>query len=82
MTLLNFSEWPWYHSRVRFLIGYVVPGFIDIHAHWGGFGTQYPATSWEHETFLAYGITTLHKYVLDHIYSLTRNPCCFQSQRR
>lgn len=41
-----------------------MPGFIDVHAHWGGFGTRYPATSWEHETFLAYGVTTLHKYVM------------------
>jgi cytosine/adenosine deaminase-related metal-dependent hydrolase len=43
--------------------GFVVPGFIDVHAHWNGFGTLYPAKSWEMETFLAYGVTTLHKYV-------------------
>ena len=43
--------------------GYVVPGFIDVHAHWNGMGEQYPARSWELETFLAYVVTTLHKYV-------------------
>lgn len=41
--------------------GFIVPGFIDVHAHWNGFYTRYPAKSWEHETFLAYGVTTLHK---------------------
>lgn len=45
------------------MLGYVVPGFIDVHAHWNGFETMYPARSWELETFLAYGVTTLHKYV-------------------
>ncbi|CDO68900.1 hypothetical protein BN946_scf185000.g43 [Trametes cinnabarina] len=40
--------------------GYVVPGFIDVHAHWNGFDTTHPARSWEMETFLAYGVTTLH----------------------
>ncbi|KAF8061652.1 hypothetical protein FPV67DRAFT_1673271 [Lyophyllum atratum] len=40
--------------------GFVVPGFIDVHAHWGGFNDRYPAKSWEMETFLAYGVTTLH----------------------
>ncbi|KAG0706559.1 hypothetical protein DFH29DRAFT_901726 [Suillus ampliporus] len=40
--------------------GYVVPGFIDAHAHWSGTGDKYPATSWEMQTFLAYGVTTLH----------------------
>ncbi|KAH9915780.1 uncharacterized protein BXZ73DRAFT_92563 [Epithele typhae] len=40
--------------------GYIVPGFIDVHAHWAGYGTTYPARSWEMETFLAYGVTTLH----------------------
>ncbi|KAG6836930.1 hypothetical protein H0H93_001092 [Arthromyces matolae] len=40
--------------------GFVVPGFIDVHAHWNGFGSRYPAKSWEMETFLAYGVTTLH----------------------
>lgn len=41
--------------------GFIIPGFIDVHAHWGGFGNTYPAKSWELETFLAYGVTTLHK---------------------
>ncbi|KAG6845196.1 hypothetical protein H0H87_012523 [Tephrocybe sp. NHM501043] len=40
--------------------GFVVPGFIDVHAHWGGFSDRYPAKSWEMETFLAYGVTTVH----------------------
>lgn len=40
--------------------GYVVPGFIDAHAHWSGTEDKYPATSWEMQTFLAYGVTTLH----------------------
>jgi hypothetical protein len=39
-------------------------GFIDVHAHWNGFASWYPARSWEHETFLAYGVTTVHKYVV------------------
>lgn len=43
--------------------GFIVPGYIDVHAHWGGFADFYPAKSWELETFLAYGVTTLHKYV-------------------
>ncbi|KAJ7593461.1 hypothetical protein C8J56DRAFT_931144 [Mycena floridula] len=38
--------------------GFVIPGFIDVHAHWGG--GPIPAKSWELETFLAYGVTTLH----------------------
>ena len=42
-------------------LGFIVPGFIDVHAHWNGFITTYPARSWEMETFLAYGVTTLHK---------------------
>ncbi|KIJ63294.1 hypothetical protein HYDPIDRAFT_113258 [Hydnomerulius pinastri MD-312] len=40
--------------------GYIVPGFIDAHAHWVGYGTKYPAISFEMETFLAYGVTTMH----------------------
>ncbi|KAH7914053.1 hypothetical protein BJ138DRAFT_1177560 [Hygrophoropsis aurantiaca] len=40
--------------------GFVIPGFLDVHAHWSGFGNRHPATSWELETFLAYGVTTLH----------------------
>ena len=45
-------------------IGYIIPGFIDVHAHWDGYADRFPAKSWEMETFLAYGITTLHKYVI------------------
>ncbi|TFK72232.1 hypothetical protein BDN72DRAFT_763687 [Pluteus cervinus] len=40
--------------------GFVIPGFIDVHAHWNGFSDLYPAKSWEMEAFLAYGVTTLH----------------------
>ncbi|KAL4065228.1 hypothetical protein J3A83DRAFT_4265356 [Scleroderma citrinum] len=40
--------------------GYITPGFIDAHAHWSGMETNYPATSWEMQTFLAYGVTTAH----------------------
>ena len=42
--------------------GYILPGFIDMHAHWGGYTSIYPASSWEMRAFLAYGVTTLHKY--------------------
>jgi hypothetical protein len=45
-------------------IGYIIPGFIDVHAHWDGYSDRFPAKSWEMQTFLAYGITTLHKYVI------------------
>ncbi|PPR00048.1 hypothetical protein CVT24_009004 [Panaeolus cyanescens] len=41
---------------------FVIPGFIDVHAHWNGFSDRYPSVSWELQTFLAYGVTTLHKY--------------------
>ncbi|KAI6036984.1 hypothetical protein BKA83DRAFT_4170407 [Pisolithus microcarpus] len=40
--------------------GYIVPGFIDAHAHWNGESETFPASSWEMETFLAYGVTTVH----------------------
>ncbi|KAH7928201.1 hypothetical protein BV22DRAFT_1005502 [Leucogyrophana mollusca] len=45
--------------------GYVLPGFLDVHAHWSGTGNKHPATSWELETFLAYGVTTVHNPSLD-----------------
>lgn len=51
-------------NMMPFDIGFVVPGYIDVHAHWEGFGHYFPSRSWEMETFLAYGVTTLHKYVL------------------
>ncbi|KAJ7284597.1 hypothetical protein C8J57DRAFT_1289035, partial [Mycena rebaudengoi] len=47
--------------------GFVVPGFIDVHAHWNGFGDRYPAKSWELEAFLAYGVTTLHNPSSDNV---------------
>ncbi|KAK1854104.1 hypothetical protein CCHR01_03297 [Colletotrichum chrysophilum] len=40
--------------------GAVLPGFIDIHGHWGGFFSPFPTQSWEMETFLGYGVTTIH----------------------
>ncbi|KAK6992264.1 Amidohydro-rel domain-containing protein [Favolaschia claudopus] len=40
--------------------GYVIPGFIDVHAHWNNFGGIHPSASWELQAFLAYGVTTLH----------------------
>ncbi|KAF3764082.1 hypothetical protein M406DRAFT_351573 [Cryphonectria parasitica EP155] len=40
--------------------GAVLPGFVDIHGHWGGFINPYPQPSWEMETFLGYGVTTIH----------------------
>ncbi|KAJ4389656.1 hypothetical protein N0V93_007128 [Gnomoniopsis smithogilvyi] len=40
--------------------GIVLPGFVDIHSHWGGFINPHPQQSWEMETFLGYGITTIH----------------------
>ncbi|KAG8928328.1 hypothetical protein FRC00_001793 [Tulasnella sp. 408] len=39
--------------------GVVVPGFVDVHAHWNGADTV--ASSWEQLAFLAYGCTTMHK---------------------
>ncbi|KAJ3555991.1 hypothetical protein NM688_g2275 [Phlebia brevispora] len=40
--------------------GYVTPGFIDVHAHWGIFTAFYPAQPWEFLAFMAYGVTTVH----------------------
>lgn len=40
--------------------GAVLPGFVDVHGHWGGFLSPYPLHSWEMETFLEYGVTTIH----------------------
>ncbi|KAF5324764.1 hypothetical protein D9611_004184 [Ephemerocybe angulata] len=51
--------------------GYLIPGFVDVHAHWSGFETKFPAKSWEMETFLAYGVTTLHNPSADTVDSFT-----------
>ncbi|KAF5373144.1 hypothetical protein D9758_001532 [Tetrapyrgos nigripes] len=40
--------------------GYLIPGFNDVHSHWGGYLVRYPAKSWEMQTFLSYGVTTMH----------------------
>lgn len=42
-------------------LGFLIPGFIDAHAHWSGMSNPIPAKSWELQTFLAYGVTTMHK---------------------
>ncbi|KAF7308739.1 Amidohydro-rel domain-containing protein [Mycena kentingensis (nom. inval.)] len=47
--------------------GFVVPGFVDVHAHWNGFAFLYPSASWELQTFLAYGVTTLHNPSADNV---------------
>ncbi|KIP10290.1 hypothetical protein PHLGIDRAFT_115580 [Phlebiopsis gigantea 11061_1 CR5-6] len=47
--------------------GYIVPGYIDVHAHWNGFADFFPSRSWELETFLAYGVTTLHNPSADNV---------------
>jgi alpha-D-ribose 1-methylphosphonate 5-triphosphate diphosphatase PhnM len=49
--------------------GFLVPGFIDVHAHWGGYAGRFPAKSWEMETFLAYGVTTVHNPSADTVLS-------------
>lgn len=40
--------------------GAVLPGYVDVHGHWGGFLSPFPLQSWEMETFLGYGVTTIH----------------------
>ncbi|KAF9501145.1 hypothetical protein BDN71DRAFT_1479710 [Pleurotus eryngii] len=46
----------------------VIPsGATVIDARGDGFSSRYPATSWEMETFLAYGITTLHNPSADNV---------------
>lgn len=39
--------------------GYVLPGFIDTHAHWARSFT-YPLNNWMYAAMLAYGVTTVH----------------------
>jgi hypothetical protein len=38
----------------------VLPGFIDVHAHWAGGGDWFVEQSWEFLVNLAFGVTTLH----------------------
>lgn len=40
--------------------GYVLPGYIDAHAHWARSFT-YPVRNWQYAAMLAYGVTTAHK---------------------
>ncbi|KIK54484.1 hypothetical protein GYMLUDRAFT_177108 [Collybiopsis luxurians FD-317 M1] len=47
--------------------GFVIPGFIDAHAHWNGMSNPHPAKSWEQQTFLAYGVTTMHNPSSDNV---------------
>ncbi|KAG8881276.1 hypothetical protein FRB98_004435 [Tulasnella sp. 332] len=47
----------------------VVPGFVDVHAHWNGQDTV--ASSWEQRTFLAYGCTTVHNPSIDTVTTWT-----------
>ncbi|KAI0792759.1 hypothetical protein C8Q75DRAFT_804475 [Abortiporus biennis] len=47
--------------------GFIIPGFIDVHAHWNSFSDYYPTRPWELETFLAYGVTTLHNPSADNV---------------
>ncbi|KAJ3838794.1 hypothetical protein F5878DRAFT_725021 [Lentinula raphanica] len=47
--------------------GFVIPGFVDAHAHWNGFSNPHPAKSWEMQSFLAYGITTMHNPSSDNV---------------
>ncbi|KAG8888507.1 hypothetical protein FRB98_007548 [Tulasnella sp. 332] len=49
--------------------GIVVPGFVDVHAHWNGQGSV--ASSWEQRTFLAYGLTTVHNPAIDTVAAWT-----------
>ncbi|KAG8986858.1 hypothetical protein FRB94_011212 [Tulasnella sp. JGI-2019a] len=49
--------------------GIVVPGFVDVHAHWEGQDTV--ASSWEQRTFLAYGCTTVHNPSIDTVTTWT-----------
>ncbi|KAI0373252.1 hypothetical protein BV20DRAFT_963082 [Pilatotrama ljubarskyi] len=58
--------------------GFIVPGFIDVHAHWNGFDTMHPARSWEMETFLAYGVTTLHNPSADTVLAFSER---FRTER-
>ncbi|KAJ7623213.1 hypothetical protein FB45DRAFT_924921 [Roridomyces roridus] len=47
--------------------GYLIPGFIDVHAHWNAFAFRYPAASWELQAFLSYGVTLIHNPSTDNV---------------
>ncbi|KAF9068339.1 hypothetical protein BDP27DRAFT_1422041 [Rhodocollybia butyracea] len=47
--------------------GFVIPGFIDAHAHWNGMSNPHPAKSWEMQTFLSFGVTTMHNPSSDNV---------------
>lgn len=69
LMLIKVCEFVKYFPSIStsspFYLGFVVPGFIDVHSHWGGYIVPFPAKSWEMQSFLAYGVTTMHKYVLN-----------------
>lgn len=53
----GFLGHPWYEAVN------VISTVVTLRAaHWGGSWTH-PAKNWEHEAFLAYGVTTLHKFI-------------------
>jgi N-acyl-D-aspartate/D-glutamate deacylase len=47
----------------------VLPGFIDVHAHWAGGGDLFVEQSWEFLVNLAFGVTTLHNPSADTAYA-------------
>ncbi|KAI0637449.1 hypothetical protein C8Q77DRAFT_1155282 [Trametes polyzona] len=57
--------------------GFVVPGFIDVHAHWTSPETH-PSRNWQLEAFLAYGVTTLHNPSTDTVLTFTER---FRTER-
>ena len=62
-AVVSVHHHPLLGHRLRAVIAFVIPGFFDAHAHWNAPYTRYPAKSWEMQTFLAYGVTSMHKYV-------------------
>jgi Tol biopolymer transport system component/imidazolonepropionase-like amidohydrolase len=46
-------------KRIDVSGAYVIPGFVDVHAH-ANFGDWSPLTNWRYYANLAYGVTTMH----------------------